>query len=206
MRVKDRGTVVAEIPNTALVDEAPIYDRPDRAAGLSGRGAAARCRQPVHAVVARRGIERAADVADHRQQALGLSPVRPHGPHQHARAGRHGRGRGAGQGHVSCAGGVDRRQRPLRLSRSAARRDARRGRGRAQRRVCRRGADRRHQLPEFRQPAAPGDHVAAGRVDRGHRRGVPRARRADHRRQRQPLQRDGRQGDLSRRRRSAWSA
>jgi phosphoribosylformylglycinamidine synthase II len=28
MRVKDRGRVVAEIPNTALVDEAPVYDRP----------------------------------------------------------------------------------------------------------------------------------------------------------------------------------
>jgi len=28
MRVKDHGRVVAEIPNTALVDEAPIYDRP----------------------------------------------------------------------------------------------------------------------------------------------------------------------------------
>jgi phosphoribosylformylglycinamidine synthase len=28
MRVKDRGAVVAEIPNTALVDEAPVYDRP----------------------------------------------------------------------------------------------------------------------------------------------------------------------------------
>src|SRR4051812_43303982 len=28
MRVKDHGTVVAEIPNTALVDEAPIYNRP----------------------------------------------------------------------------------------------------------------------------------------------------------------------------------
>src|SRR4029079_11735557 len=28
MRVKDRGTVVAEIPNTALVDAAPVYDRP----------------------------------------------------------------------------------------------------------------------------------------------------------------------------------
>jgi phosphoribosylformylglycinamidine synthase len=26
--VKNRGTVVAEIPNTALVDEAPVYDRP----------------------------------------------------------------------------------------------------------------------------------------------------------------------------------
>jgi phosphoribosylformylglycinamidine synthase len=28
MRVKDRGAVVADIPNTALVDEAPVYDRP----------------------------------------------------------------------------------------------------------------------------------------------------------------------------------
>ena len=28
MRVKDHGTIVAEIPNTALVDEAPVYDRP----------------------------------------------------------------------------------------------------------------------------------------------------------------------------------
>src|SRR5690349_10281402 len=28
MRVKDHGTVVAEIPNTALVDDAPLYDRP----------------------------------------------------------------------------------------------------------------------------------------------------------------------------------
>jgi phosphoribosylformylglycinamidine synthase len=30
MRVKDHGKVVAEIPNTALVDEAPVYDRPTR--------------------------------------------------------------------------------------------------------------------------------------------------------------------------------
>src|SRR5688500_17232473 len=28
MRVKDHGKVVAEIPNTALVDQAPVYDRP----------------------------------------------------------------------------------------------------------------------------------------------------------------------------------
>ncbi|CAN5667015.1 phosphoribosylformylglycinamidine synthase subunit PurL [soil metagenome] len=28
MRVKDRGDVVAEIPNEALVDQAPVYDRP----------------------------------------------------------------------------------------------------------------------------------------------------------------------------------
>src|SRR4051812_21897773 len=30
LRVKDRGRVVAEIPNAALVDEAPVYDRPVR--------------------------------------------------------------------------------------------------------------------------------------------------------------------------------
>ena len=30
MRVKDRGRTVAEIPNTALVDEAPVYTRPTR--------------------------------------------------------------------------------------------------------------------------------------------------------------------------------
>ncbi len=30
MRVKDQGRVVAEIPNTALVDEAPVYDRPTK--------------------------------------------------------------------------------------------------------------------------------------------------------------------------------
>jgi phosphoribosylformylglycinamidine synthase len=28
LRVKDHGEVVAEVPNTALVDEAPVYDRP----------------------------------------------------------------------------------------------------------------------------------------------------------------------------------
>jgi phosphoribosylformylglycinamidine synthase subunit PurL len=30
MRVKDHGKVVAEIPNTALVDDAPVYDRPTK--------------------------------------------------------------------------------------------------------------------------------------------------------------------------------
>jgi phosphoribosylformylglycinamidine synthase len=51
MRVKDRGQVVAEIPNTALVDEAPVYERPTKrpayldhlhtidAASLAGVGA-----------------------------------------------------------------------------------------------------------------------------------------------------------------------
>jgi phosphoribosylformylglycinamidine synthase len=36
MRVKDHGRVVAEIPNTALVDEAPVYDRPTAVPGYIG--------------------------------------------------------------------------------------------------------------------------------------------------------------------------
>ena len=62
-----------------------------------------------------------------------------------------------------------------------------------------------HQLPELRQPRAARDHVAARRGDRGHGRGVPGARHPDHRRQRQPLQRDRRPGDLSDARSSASS-
>ena len=54
------------------------------------------------------------------------------------------------------------------------------------------------------RPAIMWQFAQGGRRDR---RGLPRARRADHRRQRQPLQRDRRQGDLSdadhRRRRAA---
>ena len=52
------------------------------------------------------------------------------------------------------------------------------------------------QLPELRQPRAPEHHVAVRRGRRRHRRRLPRARRADHRRQRQPLQRDRRAGAI----------
>ena len=97
---------------------------------------------------------RAADgpvVADHRQQALGLSPVRPHGAHQYAGARRHGGRGGPDQGHAAGAGDVDRRQRPPLLSRSPQGRDAGGGRGGAQRGLRRGAADRRHQLPQLRQ-------------------------------------------------------
>ena len=42
LRVKNRGEVVAEIPNRALTDEAPVYRPADGDAGVSRRGAAAR--------------------------------------------------------------------------------------------------------------------------------------------------------------------
>ena len=81
---------------------------------------------------------RAPRVSHGRQQALGLSPVRPHGPHEHDCAGRDGRGRRQGQGDDPGAGDVGRRQRPILLPRSAPRRHACRRRGGAQCRVCRR--------------------------------------------------------------------
>ena len=37
LRVKQSGTVVAEIPNRALTDEAPVYHRPMHRTGLSPR-------------------------------------------------------------------------------------------------------------------------------------------------------------------------
>ena len=58
------------------------------------------------------------------------------------------------------AGDVGRRQRPLRLPRSVRRRAARGRRGVAQRRLRRRPADRRDQLPELRQSREARDHVA----------------------------------------------
>ena len=140
----------------------------------------------------------AARVADHRQQALGLPPVRPHGAHQHARAAA-----GMGAGVVRIKGTA----RALAMSTDGNGRycylDPRRGAmlavAEAARNVACAGAraDRRHQLPQLRQPRAAGDHVAVRRGGRRHRRGLPRARYPDHRRQRQPLQRDRRQRDLS---------
>ena len=102
LRVQDRGEVVAEIPNRALTDEAPLYDRPDAGARrISRRGAAARpARSSARRHAAARRLQRLLGVADDRQQALGLPAVRPHGAHQHARAAGDGRRRRADQGHA----------------------------------------------------------------------------------------------------------
>ena len=205
MRVKNHGEVVAEIPNTALVDDAPVYDRPTaRPAYLDEVG-----RLDLGALTPsapREALLRAAHRADHREQALGLSPVRPHGADQHAGARGHGRRRRAHQGHAAGAGDVHRWQRAVLLSRSAQGRHAGRCRGGAQRRVRRCAADRRHQLPQLRQPREAGNHVAARPGHRRDRRGLPRARGANHRRKRQPLQRNRRHRASIRPPSSAWSA
>ena len=80
LRVKERGAVVAEIPNRALTDEAPVYHRPmasptylDDVQQLDLDALRRRRPTPNDALL------RAARLADHREQALGLPPVRPHG-------------------------------------------------------------------------------------------------------------------------------
>ena len=169
LRVKDHGTVVAEIPNTALVDEAPVYDRPrsrpsylDEVSKID-ESVLDDSRQPPArdallallaspTVASKRWVYRQYDHMV-RTNTLVLA------------------GMGAGvvrvKGTDDRAGDVDGRQRPVHLSRSAARRDARARRSGPKRRVRRRHPDRRDQLPQLRQSRAPGDHVAVRGGGRG---------------------------------------
>ena len=90
------------------------------------------------------------------------------------------------------------------------------GRGLAQPGGGRRPAAGDHQLPQFRQSRAAAGHGPAGRLHRGHGRGLPGARLPGRVRQRLALQRDRRQRDPAhaqcrrpgrdRRPRRAWSA
>ena len=123
MRVKDHGKVVAEIPNTALVDEAPVYDRPtarpaylDEVAELdvrslaaatpSARRAACAC-SASPTIASKRWVYRQYDHMV-RTNTIVLAGT--------------GRRRRARQGHGAGAGDVGGRQRTLLLSRSAPRR------------------------------------------------------------------------------------
>ena len=94
-----------------------------------------------------------------------------------------------GPGKRPGGGAGHRRQRPLHRPRPGRRGRPGRRRGRPQRRLHRRPADRRHQLPQLRQPrTARGDGLVRGRRRR-HGRRLPGPRPARHRRQRQLLQR-----------------
>ena len=203
LRVKNHGEVVAEIPERPARRRSAGLQPPDRAARLSRRAnqldQATLARLAGGAAPPRRGMPSSRCSAsptvaskrwvyrqyDHmvRTNSIVLA------------------GMGAGvvriKGTSARARDVDRRQRPLLLPQSAPRRHARARRSGAQRRLRRRAADRRHQLPELRQSRAPRDHVAARRGDRRPGRRLPGPRHSDHRRQRQPLQRDRRPGDLS---------
>ncbi len=73
MRVLEHGKVVAEIPNAALTDEAPLYHRPLRALGAAGRarvagGHSTRAEERLH-----RRVEAVAGEPEYLLEALGLS-------------------------------------------------------------------------------------------------------------------------------------
>ena len=140
LRVKDRGPVVAEIPNRALTDEAPVYERPMAPPDYLAAAQALELDALGPAPAPRRRAAGAARLADDRQQALGVPAVRPHGADQHGRACP---GLGAGVVRIkgtdrALAMSVDGNGRYGYLDPVSGRR-AGRGRGGAQRRV-RRGA------------------------------------------------------------------
>ena len=120
MRVLEHGNVVAEIPNQALTDEAPVYQRPlsagSRLSRAKFRSGFARAEERLY-----RRVEAVCWPARISAQTLGLPAVRLDGADQHGRGSRLRSGRYSHQGNESRAGDGARRQWALVLSRSQAR-------------------------------------------------------------------------------------
>ena len=189
LRVRDGGTLVAEMPNKALADEGPVYDRPmeppadlaaRQALDVDGLGPTV---PPLEAlkrllaspqIASKRWVYRQYDHMV-RTNSLVLA------------------GMGAGvvriKGTRRALGLLGGRQRTLLLSRPTSRRDAGGGRVGPQRRVRRSVAGWCHQLLELRQPGASRHHVAVWPGGRRHCRGLSRARDPDNGGQRQSVQR-----------------
>ena len=137
LRVKERGTVVADVPNRALTDEAPVYHRPMHEPAWLERSCSDSSATQLRRYARRdRRASRAAGVADRSPASTGFTgstttwcaPTRLRSP-----------GCGAAvvrvKGTGPRAGDVGRRQRALLLARPAPGREAGGGGGRAQRRV-----------------------------------------------------------------------
>ena len=197
LRVKDHGEVVAEIPNRELADEAPLYDRP--------HGVAPYRPAPMEAPDIPRSRDLNADLLDAaRRRAIcarsagsgsstitRFAPIRLQGPGGDAAIVR------IKETGTSVAMSLDGNGRYCALDRRA------KGAKLMVAECCRNlstvgatagGGD---QQSELRQSGAAGDHGATGRSDRRDRRGVPFLRDSDHRRQRQPVQRNARRSHLA---------
>ena len=167
LRVFNDGRLEADVPNEALTDEAPAL-RP----ALGGAAQPGRGRGRARACAARRPRARAprrARLAEHREQALDLPPVR---------LARCAPTRSSGPGSDAAVVRVKGTARALAMSVDGngrygwldpyRRRAAGRGRGLPQRGRRRRRAHRRHELPQLRQPReARGDGPARGARSRG---------------------------------------
>ena len=192
LRVKNHGEVVADIPNRALTDEAPVYRRPmaepayikeAQQLSLASLGTPAAAAEVFTRLLASPTIASKRWVYrqyDHMVRTNTL--VLP--------------GMGAGVVRVkgtdrALAMSVDCNSRFVYLDPFAG---AQLAVAEAARNVACAGG-----VPigatnclNFGNPERPGDHVAVREGGRRHGRGVPRARHSDHRRQRQPLQRNRR--------------
>ena len=197
MRVLEHGKVVAEIPNAALTDDAPLYRRPlERWEPPVPRevpenvalGEKAELTEELKQLLASPNICSKRWVYEQYDSMVQTNTVE--GP------GGEG-GCDSREGNAARAGDGARRQQPLVLSGSEAGRDACGRRVGAQCGLHRGHADCGHQLPELRQPREAAHHVAVLADHRRHNESLRRAGNADHRRQRQLLQRDAGRRHLS---------
>ncbi len=113
LRVKNRGEIVAEIPNRELADEAPLYDRPHNAAPYRSA--------PMDAPAFSSTRPDGRPFKDPRVrrrllQTLDLAAIRLHGSDQHVRRPRCRRRHRPHQGNRHQHSDVARRQRPLLLA------------------------------------------------------------------------------------------
>ena len=173
--------------------------RPDvraRAASARRRWPTSRSRSTRSPSPATLGAARPpARAAERLLQGLGVRAVRPARRLRHRRAPRRGRRRRAAHALRARDRRGARRRRRARRARSPSRRTRGRRTGRAQRRLQRCRPRRDHELPQLRQPRAPGDGVRAARGDHRHGRGLRGLRDAGRLGQRLPLQRALRHAD-----------
>ena len=186
LRVKERGTVVAELPNR----RSPTRRRCTTVRGASRPTSPPRARStspPCPWRMWRRTSVLRMSVLRFTPQRSSPCCPRPRSPASGGCTGQYDHmvrtntlvlpGMGAGvvrvKGTRPRACDVGRRQRPVLLPRSIPWCAARRRRGRTERRVRRRASDWRDEQPEFRKSREAGHHVAARRSRAWHRRGVP---------------------------------
>ena len=158
LRVKDHGVTVAEIPNAALTDEAPIYQRPLRKPPLVSSPPSPK--SPSHQAGLRPGTSKVSFLSESGLQGMGLSAIRPHGADQHGATAWRRRGRDSHQGNRESVGDESGWQWPLLSARPQTRRPDCRGRMLPELGLCRRAAAGCNQLPQFWQSAKTRNHVA----------------------------------------------
>ena len=195
VRVLAGDQVVGDAPVAALIDECPLYDlRPEEPSEwLYGNSASLDPSAEAGEI-----LLTPARLAEHRLEAVGVRALRLDRPVTHGSApgDRRRRGLEAG-GDRGRNRRRDRRQRASRRMRSVPRSGGGGARVRPEPRLRGRRAPGPDQLPQLRQPGEASRRLAArslGAGARGRMRGV---RGAGRRRQRLPLQRNGRGTDLS---------